>query len=144
MKKLVSIIVLFALIASFAACSKGKTADKDSLPKRAYDEEVLKKWDEYEMLSGVPRYKREGITNGFSEGEDGMVVVSFLGVMPDDFEAYCAELTEAGFRLAEGSSIWMTEGLNGFPQFEKGNKRLTVVWSINGSLDIGAEIKPAD
>lgn len=104
----------------------------------ANDPEVLAKWDEYDRLDGIPRFTLNGVFENIYESNE-MTVVSFLGVSQNDFEAYTQVLTSDGFRLRDDSSIWITEGMSGVPVFEKGSITLTLVWSMNGSLDISVE-----
>ena len=137
-------LLLALLLQAFAACGGKQNNDPSPLPKMASDEEVVKMWDEYPALDGLPRFKEKCILDGFYPGEDGMVVASFLGVSAEAFEGYCASLTGSGYKLKEGSSIWLTEGITGMPQFEKGNRLITVVWSAQGTLDISSNLKPAD
>ena len=138
MKRAIILVLAALLLLPLTACRSDNTP-ADELPKMASDPEVLARWDEYSMLDGVPRYKLTGILDNFYEGQDGSVVVSFFGVSDEDFESYCADILASGYRLKEGSSIWYTTGMSGVPQFEKGSRSLTLVWSMNGSLDISSE-----
>ncbi|MBO6061897.1 MAG: hypothetical protein J6P98_07275 [Clostridia bacterium] len=138
MKRSIILFLAVLLLLPLAAC-KSDNNHTYELPKAANDPEVLARWDEYPMLDGVPRYKLSGILEDFYKGPDGSVVVSFLGVSDADFESYCTEVLASGYRLKDGSSIWYTTGMSGVPQFEKGSRSLTLVWSMNGSLDISSE-----
>ncbi len=132
---LVTALMAFA----FAGCGSSYKPGTDDLPKSASDPEVVKKWDEYSKLDGLPRYTGAGIFDNIYVGEDGMVVVSFKAVSADDFESYAQSYLSNGFELEEGSSIWVTNGMSGVPQFKKGNASVTLVWTMNGDLDVGAE-----
>ena len=140
MKRFVSIILILLLSAfAFAGCSSKYEPPEDTLPKEASDPEVLKKWDGFDKLSGVPRYSDGGFFDDIYTGSDGMVVAAYKGVSADDFEAYANTFLSDGFKLAEGSTIWVSTGVSGVPQFKKGNVFVTLVWSMSGDLDIGVE-----
>lgn len=138
MKRFLCIILAALMLAAFAGCSNKKNEEQE-LPKFANDPEVLAKWDEYEILNNIPRYTGSGLFDNIYVGEAGMTVVSFLGVSAEDFEAYAKNMSAYGFKLDEGSSIWVTEGITGVPIFKKGSTELTLVWNMNGSLDIGVK-----
>lgn len=131
--------LLLILASLLTACAKKNNAPSE-LPKLASDEEVVKMWDEYKAFDGVPRFSKRCLLDGFYTAEDGAVIAAFLGVSPEDFEEYCGVLTASGFSLKEGSSVWMTQGLSGAPQFTKGSRNITVVWNMQGTLDISAEL----
>ena len=136
MKKALCAILAALILAALAGCAK-KTDDKTELPKPANDPEVLAKWDEYGILDPVPRYTGTGFFENVYEGKNGMTVVSYLAVPADDFETYALNMSNYGFTLDPESSIWMTEGISGVPIFKKGSVELTLVWNVNGTLDIG-------
>ena len=140
MKKIV-LTALALLLSAFvlAGCSHSYDPGEDALPKKASDPEVLKQWDGYEKLAGIPRYTAGGFFDNIYVGEDGMTVVSFKAVSDDEFEAYANSFLAEGFKLAEGSSIWVSKGMSGVPQFEKGSVNVTLVWSMSGDLDVGVE-----
>ncbi|MBQ1817975.1 MAG: hypothetical protein II124_05005 [Clostridia bacterium] len=138
--KAVRILAAVLAVAALMTCGcTGSKKQPDELPKMASDPELLKMWDAYSMLDGVPRYSLGGIFDNFYTGEDGSVVVSFFGVSADDYEAYCAEVLASGYRLKEGSDIWVNQGMSGVPIFYKGTKGLTLIWNMNGNLDISSE-----
>ncbi len=132
-----ALMLVFFLL--FTCGCTAKENDPDPLPKMAADPELIKMWDDYSMLDGVPRYNRSGIFDNFYESENGTVVVSFFGVSAEDYEAYCADILASGYRLKEGSDIWVNQGMTGVPVFYKGTKGLTLVWSMNGNLDVSSE-----
>lgn len=141
MKKILCALIALLMIAAAFGCT-GNNSGTDELPKLADDPEVLKKWDDHDMLDGLPRYARNGIFENIYVGADGSVVVSYVGVSSEDFVAYTDELIGAGCRLQEGSSIWLTEGMMGVPIFNRGNKEITLVWNMNNdSLDISVSNK---
>lgn len=140
MKRFVSVILVLLLSACcFAGCSSKYSPPEDALPKEASDPEVLNKWDGYDKLNGIPRFTGKGFFDDIYTGNDGMVVVSYKGVSADDFEEYANSYLSEGFKLSEGSAIWVSYGISGVPQFKKGNVNVTLVWSMNGGLDIGVE-----
>ena len=131
--------LLAALILAFAAfggCIKPGDEGETELPKPANDPEVIARWDEFEILAGLPRYAYSGVHDDFYTGADGSVVVSFVGVPAEDFVYYTNDLTDAGFKLKDNSSIWITENMSGVPVFVKGDIEVTLVWNINLTLDI--------
>lgn len=133
------IFLLAALMLAFAAfggCIKPGDEGEDELPKPANDPEVVARWDEFEILSGLPRYAYSGVHDDFYTGKDGTVVVSFVGVSAEDFVSYTNDLKTAGFTLKDNSSIWITENMSGVPVFTKGKVEVTLVWNINLTLDI--------
>lgn len=140
MKRII-VILLSVLLIAFAAAGCGGGYKSPDTPIEAGDPEALLRWDEHAILAGVPRYSHNGIFQDIYNGDSGMTVVSILGVSEEDFVAYTDELQAQGYKLAEGSSIWTTQGMSGVPIFEKGNKTVTLVWLMNGSLDIGVEEK---
>jgi hypothetical protein len=122
--------------AAFGGCIKPGDEGEDELPKPANDPEVVARWDEFEILSGLPRYAYSGVHDDFYTGDDGTVVVSFVGVSAEDFIRYTDELSAAGFALKDNSSIWITENMSGVPIFVKGDREVTLVWNLNLTLDI--------
>ena len=140
-KTLYALVALMILLVSAAGCGKNNGGTQD-LPLQADDPEVLAKWDDYRMLDGLPRYKYAGIFENIYVGADDTVVVSYVGVSSDNYIDYTNELIGAGCRLAEGSSIWLTEGMMGVPVFKWGSKEVTLVWSMNNdALDISVSAK---
>ena len=129
------IMLMLLPLALLCACGGNDT----EMPKQASDEEVLAMWDEYPVLAGVPRYSRAGILDNFYTGEDGNVVVSFFGVSAEDFIAYTDTLQNEGFVLMKDSSVWMNEGVSGVPSFSRDGKTVSLIWYMNGGLDVSVE-----
>lgn len=136
MKKALCAILAALILAALAGCAK-KTDDKTELPKPANAPEVLAKWDEYDILASVPRYLGSGFFDNVYVGQDGMTVVSYVAVPAEEFESYAIAMGNYGFVLEDDSSIWVTQGITGVPIFKKGSLKLTLVWNMNGTLDIG-------
>lgn len=137
MKRTLAFLISVLIMISFAAFS-GCTKNETDIPLFADDPEVLAKWDEYSVLSGIPKFTLNGVFDGIYSDEE-RVVVSYLGVTESDYIEYTKLLQSNGFKLKENSAIWITEGLSGVPEFIRMNEKVTLVWSINGGLDISAE-----
>ncbi len=137
MKRTLSLLIAVLTLLSFIALS-GCTKHEEEKTLFADDPEVLAKWDEYSVLSGIPRFTFNGVFDNIYSDEE-RVVVSYLGVTESDYIEYTKLLQLNGFRLKENSAIWITEGLSGVPEFVRMNEKITLVWSINGGLDISAE-----
>ena len=139
MKKLTTALLIFLMLLTAALnCACGRK--EPEMPKLASDADVIAKWEEYAVLDGIPRYALGGIFDNFSPGEDGNVIVSFLGVSKDDFLAYTETLQAEGFRLKEDSSVWLNEGMSGTPTFVRNGRAVTLIWYMNGGLDINVGI----
>lgn len=137
MKRLICVLILFALLSCMLFCACGGSGS-DNKVRFASDEDVIAEWDKYPMLENVPRYALTGVLDDFYLSDD-RTVVSFLGVSQESYEAYVQQLMNEGFRLKENSSVWVTEGMTGVPEFTRNGQELILVWSANGTLDISAE-----
>lgn len=132
--KRIALLLLALIIAllSFSGCAKKENPVDEELPKMASDREVLKIWDDYRMLEGVPRFKGTGIFSAASVNEEGVVSLTYFGVEPEVYVDYTNSLKSDGFTLEPDSAIWMAEGLSGYPLFTRGEKHIALVWSLNG------------
>ena len=135
MRKLLTIFLILLITCAFIA---GCSENEESKARFASDPDVIAEWDDYPMLSGVPRFDSAGVFDGFYVNDE-RTVVSFLGVTKETYEAYTERLMSEGFRLKENSSVWVTEGITGVPEFTRNGQVLVLVWSANGTLDISAE-----
>ena len=124
-------------VLAIGGCGKEYTGfDESSLPANAADESVLAKWDEYEILKSVPRYKGGGIFDTIVNPSGDAVNVYYNATNAEDYLGYNAELSSAGFKLAPDSAVWTNEGTLGVPQYQRGDKMVTLVWSADGTLAI--------
>ena len=137
MKRPICILILLAMISCLLFCACGGNGS-DNKARFASDEDVIAEWDKYPMLDTVPRFTLSGVLDDFYINEE-RTVVSFLGVSQESYEAYVQQLMNEGFRLKENSSVWVTEGMTGVPEFTRNGQELILVWSANGTLDISAE-----
>lgn len=136
MKKTICLLLSALLLLACVGCNNKKDAEPE-LPKPANAPEVLAKWDEYDILASVPRYLGSGFFDNVYVGQEGMTVVSYVAVPAEEFESYAMAMGNYGFVLEDDSSIWVTQGITGVPIFKKGSLKLTLVWNMNGTLDIG-------
>ena len=139
MKRIAVLLIALLALLVFVGCGQNKNPAEEELPKMASDREVLKTWDQYVMLEGVPRFDGTGIFGGVEAGEEEAVTLTYFGVDADSFVGYTEKLKDSGFTLAKGSEIWVAEGLSGCPAFLRCEKQVSLVWSINGVLMISVE-----